>query len=212
MEESRTRVLIVDDHPLFRRGLATLMAREPDLEPAAEAGNQYEAQVAISHLAFDVALVDVRIPPSGGVVIVEELRALAPSCKVLALSVVDEPCIIADMLRAGAAGYALKTEAPAQLMDAVRTVAKGEQYLPSGVAMEAIQGELAGAHQTPDACLTRREREVFELLIQGYSNSEIATKLYVARRTVETHRYRITRKLHAHSVLDLQRVATRTRG
>jgi DNA-binding NarL/FixJ family response regulator len=212
MEDSKIRVLIVDDHPLFRRGLATLMAREPDLEPSAEAGNQYEAQVAVSHLAFDVALVDVRIPPSGGAVIVEELRALAPSCRVLGLSVVDEPCIIADMLRAGAAGYALKTQAPSELMDAVRAVASGAQYLPSGVARDAIEGELAGAPQPPDACLTRREHEVFDLLIQGYSNSEIATKLYVARRTVETHRYRITRKLHAHSVLDLQRVATRTRG
>ena len=74
MEESRTRVLIVDDHPLFRRGLATLMAREPDLEPAAEAGNQYEAQVAISHLAFDVALVDVRIPPSVALVCNDQAR------------------------------------------------------------------------------------------------------------------------------------------
>jgi len=206
------KVLIVDDHPLFRRGLATLMAREPDLEPAAEAGNQYEVQVAVAHVSFDVALVDVRIPPSDGVGIVEELHTVAPACRVLALSVVDEPAIIADMLRAGATGYALKTEASEQLMQAVRAVAAGERYLSPGLPRDAIEAQLATKHESPDACLTRREREVFDLLIQGYSNSEIASKLYVARRTVETHRYRITRKLHAHSVLDLQRVATRLRG
>jgi DNA-binding NarL/FixJ family response regulator len=132
---------------------------------------------------------------------------------VLGLSVVDEPSIIAEMLRAGAVGFALKSSSPDQIIEAVRSTASGARVLPPALSTDAIEGEL---QITPEASaldthLTRREREIFELLIQGYSNTEIGTRLFIARRTVETHRHRITKKLDAHSVPELQRLAARAR-
>jgi len=127
-------------------------------------------------------------------------------------SVIDEPGLIADMLRAGASGYALKTQAVEDIVAAIRQVAGGVRYLPPTVSRDAIDVELACEGELPLGRLTRREREIFELLIRGYSNAEIAGQLFIAQRTVETHRQRIIKKLSARSIFELQRIAARYGG
>jgi DNA-binding NarL/FixJ family response regulator len=208
----KTRVGLIDDHPLFRHGLAAVLAREPNLEVVGEASNAEEALTLARQTTMDVAVVDILMPTTSGISLASELYELQPSCRVLALSVIDEPGIVADMLRARACGYALKTQPIEEVVDAIRQVMGGIRYLPPGVSTDQIELELAGTPNHPFARLTKREREVFELLIRGQSNDEIATKLFIARRTVETHRQRVMNKLSAHSVIQMQRLAARHGG
>lgn len=206
------RVGLIDDHPVFRRGLASVLSREPNLEVVGEASNAQEAFELARQTQLHVAVVDLLMPTISGISLASELYELQPSCRVLALSVIDEPGIIADMLRARACGYALKTQPVEQIIDAIRHVVGGVRYLPPTVSSDQIETELAGTPSHPFSRLTRREREVFELLIRGNSNDEIAGRLFIARRTVETHRQRIMHKLSAHSVVQMQRLAARHGG
>jgi DNA-binding NarL/FixJ family response regulator len=158
-------------------------------------------------MAIDVAVIDVLMPSVSGISLASQLRELQPRCKVLGLSVIDEPCLIADMLRAGAAGFALKTQPIEEIVDAIRTVLGGVRYLPPRVSHDAIERELATTTGRPLQRLTPREREVFELVIRGHSSDQIANRLFIARRTVETHRQRVMTKLSAHSIVEMLRVA-----
>ncbi len=208
----RVRVGLIDDHPLFRQGLAAVLSREPNLEVAGEASNAEQALELARQTSLDVAVVDILMPSVSGISLTSELYEIQPSCRVLALSVIDEPGIIADMLRARACGYALKTQPVAQIVEAIGQVIGGLRYLPPSVSSDQVEAELAGTPTQPFARLTRREREVFELLIRGHTNDEIADRLFIARRTVETHRQRVMNKLSAHSVVQMQRIAARHGG
>ena len=208
----KTQIMLVEDHPLFRRGLAVTLAREPDLEIAAEAATAAQAIELAQTLDVDVAVVDLLMPTRSGLSLTSELHELRPTCKILGLSVIDDPIVIADMLRAGAAGHALKTQPSTEIIDAIRQVSSGIRYLAPSISHDAVNANLNANGSRPLERLTRREREVFELLIRGYSNDEIATNLFISRRTVETHRQRITRKLSAHSIPELQRLAARYGG
>jgi len=205
-------VALVDDHPLFRQGLAVALRHEPDLVVVGEAGNAEEALALARRVAIDVAIVDMLMPTTSGIGLSSELFELQPRCRVLILSVIDDPGLIADVLRAHACGYALKTQDTAEIVDAIRQVLGGLRYLPPMVSRDAIEEELAANVRQPLERLTRREREVFELLIRGHSNDEIATALAISRRTVETHRQRVMNKLSAHSVVKMQRIAARHGG
>jgi DNA-binding NarL/FixJ family response regulator len=203
----KAQVAIVDDHPLFRQGLGVALRREEDIEIVGEAGNAEEAIELAKHIALDVAVVDILMPTMSGISLASQLFEIQPRCRVLGLSVIDEPGLIADMLRAHACGFALKTQPTTEIVDAIRQVLGGLRYLPPGISRDAVDAELAGTRAHPFLRLTPREREVFELLIRGLSNDEIAIKLFIARRTVETHRQRIMNKLSAHSVAQMQRIA-----
>jgi DNA-binding NarL/FixJ family response regulator len=209
--ERRIQLLLVDDHPLFRKGLGAVISAATDMSIVGEAGDLDEVRGVASSTDIDVALVDVWMTAVGGIAIARELHELQPRCRILGLSVVDEPTIIAEMLRAGAVGFALKIEDPERILDAIRQTAAGVRYLPPRVSQEKIELELASAGACLDGRLTKREREIFELVIQGYTNAEIGARLYIARRTVETHRYRIMKKLEARSVTEMQRLAARYR-
>ncbi|TMQ04941.1 MAG: response regulator transcription factor [Deltaproteobacteria bacterium] len=203
----KAAVAVVDDHPLFREGLAAALHREIDLAVVGEAANAEQALELANRVALDVAVVDVLMPTTSGISLTSQLFEIQPRCRVLGLSVIDEPGLIADMLRAHACGYALKTQPTAEIVDAIRQVLGGLRYLPPGVSRDAVDIDLAGTRAHPFMRLTPREREVFELLIRGHSNDEVASKLSIARRTVETHRQRIMNKLSAHSVVQMQRIA-----
>jgi DNA-binding NarL/FixJ family response regulator len=206
------RVAIVDDHPLLRHGLAVALRREPDLDMVGEAGDAAIALELAKRIELDVAVIDVLMPDVSGISLASELFEIQPRCKILGLSVIDDPGLIADMLRAHACGFALKTQPVTEIVEAIRLILRGVRYLPPGVSPDAVDAELARTTQDPLQRLTRREREVFELLIRGLTNDEIAARLFISRRTVETHRQRIGKKLSAHSIAQMQRIAARHGG
>jgi two-component system uhpT operon response regulator UhpA len=199
----------VDDHPLFRAGLAQSLRDEIDLEVLTQASNAEEALAVARQTELDVAVVDVLMPGTSGISLTAQLREIQPECKVLGLSVIDEPGLIADMLRVGAAGFALKTQPSEEILGAIRTVLGGLRYLPPSVSKDRVDAELGCTPHRPFEALTPREREVFELVIRGHSNDDIGTQLFISRRTVETHRQRVMKKLSARSLVELIRVAAR---
>jgi DNA-binding NarL/FixJ family response regulator len=206
------RVLVVDDHPLVRQGL--VLALQLSEGRATVVGEADSAAAALAMLAIhpvDVAVIDVMMPQISGISLAAEIATRHPSCRILGLSVIDEPGLIADMLRSSA-GYALKTQPVEEIVEAIHQVAAGNRYLPPSISKEAIDTELAGHGDRPMERLTKREREVFELLIRGHSNDEIATRLFIARRTVETHRQRIMNKLSVHSIVQMLRMAAKHGG
>src|SRR5688572_20883168 len=164
---SKARVAVIDDHPLFRQGLAVALRHEGDIEVVGEAGGPDEALVLARKTQLDVAVVDILMPTMSGITLTSELFDIQPQCRVLGLSVIDDPGLIADMLRAHACGFALKTQPIGEIVDAIRQVLGGLRYLPPAVSRDAVDSELAGTRLHPFQRLTRREREVFELLIRG---------------------------------------------
>jgi DNA-binding NarL/FixJ family response regulator len=205
----RSQILLVDDHPLFRAGLALCLGAEPDLQVVAEASTAEEAVGKVRDELIDIAVIDVLMPTTTGISLASQLIEVKPTLKILGLSVLDEPTIIASMLRAGASGYALKTQPPQEVTEAIRAVLAGIRYIPPRVSQPAVMALVGGHGEQPLHRLTRREREIFDLLIRGHSNDEIGGRLFIARRTVETHRQRIMKKLATHSILDMIRVAAR---
>jgi DNA-binding NarL/FixJ family response regulator len=202
------RTLHVDDHPLFSLGLQTALRDATDLEFVGEATSAAKALELAAHTELDVALVDMVMPSGDGIAFTAALHALQPNCKILGLSMVEEPIRIAEMVRAGASGYALKTESPDEILVAIRTVLGGVEYFSSKISRDELTKlETRGEHSL--FRLTKREREIFELLVRGQSNDDIATSLFISRRTVETHRQRILKKLDAHSIVELVHIATR---
>lgn len=183
-----------------------------DFDVVASVGSAREASEVAAKIALELAIVDVLMPTMSGVTLCSVLYELQPGCKVLLLSGIDDPGVIADLMRTRACGFALKAQPPSELVEAARQVLGGVRYMPPSISRAAIEAELATAEQRPLALLTRREREVFELLIRGNSNDEIAARLFISRRTAETHRQRVMNKLSAHSIAQMQRIAARLGG
>lgn len=202
----RSRLAVIDDHPLFRRGLAAALRDELDLEVVGEAGNAEEARRLATHAELDLAIVDVLMPQVSGVTIICELLETQPRCRVLALSVLDEPRVIADLLRVGACGFAQKAQPVSEIIEAIRQVLGGIRYLPPAISRDAVAAALASGSYPDRARLTRRELEVLELVIRGLGNDQIADHLRIARRTAETHHQRLMKKLSAHTLVEIQRV------
>jgi two-component system, NarL family, response regulator NreC len=202
-----TRTLVVDDHPLFRGGVVALLEAEREFEVVAAVGSAREARDVAAEHALDLAVVDVLMPGTSGVTLCHELFELQPSCKVLMLSAIDDPLLIADLFRSPARGFALKGQPPSELVAAARRVAGGNRYVPPTISFSP-----AAPGDRPFELLTRREREVFELLIRGHSNDEISERLLISRRTAETHRQRVVNKLSARSIAQMQRIAVRLGG
>lgn len=197
-------VLLVDDHPGLRAGLHALLAAEPTIATIREAGDAASALALARTTRFDLAVVDILLPDAGGASVIRDLQALQPTCRVLAFSSVEEPIRIKELFRAGADGYAFKTQPTHEILSAVRTVLADERYLPPALAASDVMDDVAAL---PLDRLTRRERVVFQHLVRGLRNQAIATELAVAMRTVDAHRRNIMRKLEARSVVDLIRIA-----
>ncbi len=202
------RTLIVDDHPLFRQALREVLARQSGLEVVADVGSVAEAIEYVADHAIDAAIVDVVLPRARGATFVRHLRAAQPACKVLALSGVEEPTQIAEMLREGAHGFVLKSEPVGDILEALRSALGGSRRVPAA-SQEQIDSMLRSPDGWPLERLTRREREIFDLLVAGYANKGVAAKLFISIRTAETHRHRIMHKLAARSQNDLFQLALR---
>jgi DNA-binding NarL/FixJ family response regulator len=200
-------ILIVDDHPLYRMGLRSILGCDRALTVVADVANAAEALAVARTTPLEIAIIDVVLPEVSGIALAAELRRIQPACKVMALSMLDADTRIVEMLRAGASGFARKTQPADEIVAAVHLVLGGIRYLPPNVSSEAIDALARDPKARPLEQLTAREREVFDLIVEGLSNIEIASRLFIARRTVEAHRYHVMAKLAARSVVDLVRIA-----
>ncbi len=202
------RILLVDDHPIVRKGLASCLANHEHLVIVGEAADGLEAVAKAKELQPDLVLLDLEMPNMSGLAVTEVLRKELPQVKVLILTMYQRAEYLLRILQAGARGYILKEASPEELLKAIETVNAGEAHFSPEIARLALNQFVQGNGDGPDlAALTNREREVLRLVAEGLSNKEIATSLNVGVRTVETHRERIMRKLNIHSVAGLTRFA-----
>ena len=202
------KVLLVDDHPVVRKGLWSCLANKGGLRIVGEAADGAEAIRQARELVPDVVLMDLSMPKMDGVAVTETLRREAPEVKVLVLSGHNNRESVLRILQAGARGYVLKDAPPEELVRAIETVHQGEAFLSPDVARFALNDYVSSS--SPNLPLTRlssREREVLVHIAEGQSNKDIASRLGVSVRTVETHRERIMRKLSIHSVAGLTKFA-----
>jgi DNA-binding NarL/FixJ family response regulator len=208
----RKRILLVDDHPLMRRGQADLLNREPDLEVCGEAGTAREAMEAIAKLKPDLVLVDMGLPDKDGLELIKDILALHVGLPVLVMSMQDESLFAARVLRAGGRGYVMKQEGPERLAAAIRTVLSGHVALSprmSAKVLDSLVGGTGKADTDPEEKLTDRELEVMRLFGEGWSTDEIASRLHLSPKTVDVHRGHIKGKLDLKTTPEFTRFAIR---
>lgn len=198
---ARIRVMLVDDHALFRKGLANLLRAEPDFEVVGEASDGLEAIGMASALHPDVILMDVRMPGMSGPEAARHVLAALPDVKVLMLSMSDDEDAIFEAVRNGAHGYLLKTAEPAELFEGLRGVIRGEAPLSTGLAVKVLREFARLAHEPPAPvpprpALSPREKEVLVLVADGKTNKEIAAALAIAENTVKNCVKTVLEKLH----------------
>lgn len=206
------RVVIVDDHVVFRDCLKVLLNPHPDIEVVGEASHLDEALEVVSGTSPDVIVLDVKLGGLDGIAVTREILRRDPHARILMLTMLDEPAFAAGAFAAGALGYATKSDSGDEVAHAIRTVAERRRYLSRVLSPAAVESQRDPAAQSgadPLAALTRREREVFDLTLTGATSSEIGKQLSISARTVETHRGRILHKLHARTTLDLVRLAAK---
>ncbi|NLU82532.1 response regulator transcription factor [Rhodococcus sp. HNM0569] len=192
---ARTRVFLVDDHEIVRRGLTDLLASAPDLEVVGEAASAREALVRIPTLAVDVAVLDVRLPDGSGVELCRELRAACPELRCLMLTSFADDEALLDAIMAGASGFVLKQILGTDLMSAVRTVGEGGSLLDSKTTTALMNRIRAERSVSPIADLSDQERAVFDLIGEGLTNREIAERLFLAEKTIKNYVSRLLSKL-----------------
>jgi DNA-binding NarL/FixJ family response regulator len=216
------RLLIVDDQPLVRRGLALMLSMEPGLEVVGEAGDGIEAIEQARQLRPDVVLMDLHMPRKGGVGATREIRALLPQTRVLVLTTLEAEQSVFDAVRAGAMAYLLKDASEREVVETVRAVHRGESHLTPQIARKVLDefrriGESAPPPEVHDeepddiAVLTDKESKVLQLIAEGKSNKQIGTMLFLAEGTVKNYVSRIMDKLHAGSRTELAVIALRRR-
>jgi two-component system response regulator NreC len=202
------KVLVADDHPVVRKGLQTCLARQPRIKVVGEAADGDEALRKALDLLPHVVLMDISMPGMNGLAVTEQLRKEAPAVKVLIISVHKNKDAIFRVIQAGAHGYISKEAPPEELLRAIESVYEGEAYFSEEIARAALAEFVrSGGKKEPFAQLTSREREVLVLIAEGKSNKEVADKLGIGVRTIETHRERIMRRLNIHSVAGLTKYA-----
>ena len=205
------RILIVDDYEVVRRGIRTLIEGQPGWEICGEANTGPAAVDAAARLEPDLVILDLGLPELHGLEVTRRIRHRRPETEVLVLTMHASEELIRQVLRAGAHGYVLKSDAGEQLIVAVRSLERHMPFLTSRVTEVVLDGFLRGAAEdgTPGETLTPREREVLQLVAEGRSSKNIAGRLGVTVKTVESHRASLMRKLHLRTVADLVRYAVR---
>lgn len=193
------RIFIVDDHPIMRRGYASLIGREPDLEICGEAGSAVEALSTIGNCSPDLAIIDISLGGMNGLELIKQLQAQRPQLLILVVSMHDESLYAERVLAAGAKGYIMKSVVDRTVIDAIRRILTGGYFVSEKMSSRFLS-QLGGRRAAASprmlvANLSDRELEVFELLGHGRTTAEIASALMISPKTVETHRARIKEKL-----------------
>ena len=215
MADDVIRVLIVDDHALFRRGLMLVLESEPGIEVVGEAEDGTDALAKAEATAPDVVLMDVRMPKMSGIEATKAVAAALPTSKIIMLTVSDEEDDLYEAIKAGAAGYLLKEISIEEVADAVRAVVQGQTLISPSMAskliteFQTLSRLAADRSQVPVPKLTDRELEVLKLVAQGMTNREVADQLYIAENTVKNHVRNILEKLHLHSRMEAVMYAVR---
>ena len=207
------RVLIADDHKIMLAGLRSLLEKQTDIEVVGEADNGRKAVQLAQEKKPDVVVMDVSMPDLNGIEATTQISESLPETRVIALSMHSDKRFVMGMLRAGASGYLLKDCASQELANAILQVAGGKKYLSpeiTGVVLgDILQGGSPGEVATVASQISPREREVLQLIAEGWSTKQIASHLYVSVKTIETHRRQIMKKLDLHSIADLTKYAIR---
>ena len=207
-----TRIVVVDDHPLFRKGLEQLIASQGEFVVCGEAANAAAAMDVIRRVVPDLAIVDLSLPGANGIELIKNIRAEFSKLPVLVLSMHDERVYAERAIRAGARGYVMKRESTKKIIDAIHQVLKGNLYLSKGMTELLVEKFISSDPKKvglPLAQLSDRELEVFKLIGQGYEINEIAKTLNVNHKTIHTYSTRIREKLKLDSSAELLREALR---
>ncbi|MFZ4623951.1 MAG: response regulator [Rhodoferax sp.] len=209
----KTRVLLVDDHTMFRQALHMMLEREPGIEVVGELGDGTGIEDAVARLVPDVVVMDVSMPGVNGILATRALRRSHPQTQVVALSAYSYRQFVMDMLDAGAIGYVVKSAAGEQLVHAIASAANGKTFLCPETALTLVQASRSATASSAQSSevkrLGRRETQVLRLLAQGKSSPQIGEDLHIATSTVDVHRRNIMNKLDLHTVAELTRYALR---
>jgi DNA-binding NarL/FixJ family response regulator len=211
-EVTKTRILLADDHALVRRGVRLILDAEPDLQVVAEAGDGAEAIAKARSQEIDLAILDIAMPRLTGLQAARELSRLRPGLRILMLTMHDNEQYFFEALRAGAAGYVLKSVADRDLIQACRAAMRGEPFLYPGAVTALIRNyldRLRRGGEAPEDVLTPREEEILKLVAEGHSSKAIADTLVISVKTVERHRANMLQKLGMRDRLELTRYAIR---
>jgi DNA-binding NarL/FixJ family response regulator len=202
------RVALIDDHPIVRQGLRNLLQTEPSFAVIGEADDGITGVDLVQRIKPDVLIVDLMMPGLNGLDLIKQVLKSLPKLRILVLSMQSADSYVVEALNCGAVGYVLKETGPSEIIQAIHTVVAGQRYL-SPKLEERLLNSSKGTRKITDPyeTLTRREREILHLIIDGNTNAQIARRLVLSPRTVELHRSRIMKKLDLHNQTDIFRYA-----
>jgi DNA-binding NarL/FixJ family response regulator len=213
--EPKKRIIIIDDHPLFREGLKSIIGRSARYEVAGEAGSGRDGVQMAAKIKPDIALVDIALPDGSGLELIPDMLRASPPTRILIVSVHSNIDYIVKAFKSGAFGYIVKVSAADKLLEGIEHVLKGDYYMDTAVSQQVVK-KLAGLMAAEKVVtgsgydtLTPREQEVMVLLAEGLTVQQVAEKLFISPKTAENHRSNIMRKLGLHSTLELVRYAAK---
>jgi DNA-binding NarL/FixJ family response regulator len=212
---TKTQILIIDDHPLFREGIKTILARDSRFDVIDEAGTIKEGLEKVHRFKPNVAVVDISLPDGTGMELARKIRVQSPDTNIMILSMHSKIDYIVEAFQAGATGYVVKESAAERLAQGVEAVAAGEYYLDSSISQEVVAKLMkspvkeAKVSDSGYGKLSSREQEIMRLLAEGVSKADISDQLCISVKTVENHRSNIMRKLDIHNAMELVRYAAR---
>lgn len=203
------KVMIVEDHQMMVDGIRAMLVNEPEIEVVAEASNGMEALTRLEEYDIDVVLLDINMPVLDGVETSKKIKSMYPMVRVIALTMYDEGALISSMLKNGVKGYILKNIGKERLLEAINTVYNGQNYFSDQIKDTLLTSMQPGKQQPTSAFhtkLTRREKEIINLILEEHTTSEIADKLFISEKTVETHRKHVLQKLNVRNTAGLVRM------
>lgn len=207
----RIRLILVDDHRLFRDGLKALLRSFPELAIVGEANDARSALDLVDHVESDLIVLEIALPGSNGLALLRELRRRRVKQRAVVLTRYRQPDMVADALTLGAAGYVVKDQSVIEVVEAIRSAARHLRCLAPGLSYPKPPSSDGEPEKVPGVLspLSWREREIFDLIVQGDNTAQIAARLFISAKTVETHRCHIMRKLNVHNIGELIRLAAR---